>query len=56
LNQADSLAVLQEIGGDTAGALSFGAKSAPADWAYTPLAEFYGTRDQETALARHFED
>ncbi|MCZ8195758.1 MAG: HipA domain-containing protein [Hyphomonadaceae bacterium] len=56
LNQEDSLAVLQEIGGDTAGALSFGAKSDSADWAYTPLAEFYGTRDQETALARHFED
>ncbi|QDL94493.1 type II toxin-antitoxin system HipA family toxin (plasmid) [Paroceanicella profunda] len=56
LGRADVLALLAEIGGDTAGALSF---SAPADrthWAYTPLTDFYGTADPHQALERHFDD
>ncbi|KAF0114377.1 MAG: serine/threonine-protein kinase HipA [Rhodobacteraceae bacterium] len=53
LDQADVLAVLAEIGGDTAGALSFGAAT---DWAYAPLTSFYDTADPLLALERHFED
>lgn len=56
LNQTDSLAVLEEIGGDTAGALSFGANSPSSELGFTSLTEFYGTQDQEPALERHFED
>lgn len=56
LDQADVLAVLAEIGGDTAGALSFGAATERALWAYTPLTTFYDTPDPRLALERHFED
>jgi serine/threonine-protein kinase HipA len=56
LDQADVLAVLSEIGGDTAGALSFGASTDRALWAYTPLTTFYDTADPRQALERHFED
>ena len=56
LDQADVLAVLAEIGGDTAGALSFGAATDRALWAYTPLTTFYDTPDPSLALERHFED
>ena len=56
LDQADVLAVLSEIGGDTAGALSFGASTDRALWAYTPLTTFYDTADPRLALERHFED
>ncbi|MFY9237550.1 MAG: HipA domain-containing protein, partial [Roseovarius sp.] len=56
LDQADVLAVLAEIGGDTAGALSFGAATERALWADTPLTTFYDTPDPRLALERHFED
>ena len=56
LDQADVLAVLAEIGGDTAGALSFGAATERALWVYTPLTTFYDTPDPRLALERHFED
>ena len=56
LDQADVLAVLAEIGGDTAGALSFGAATDRALWAYAPLTSFYDTADPRLALERHFED
>ena len=56
LDQADVLAVLSEIGGDTAGALSFGAAADRALWAYAPLTRFYDTADPRLALERHFED
>ncbi|MGY6548463.1 MAG: HipA domain-containing protein [Roseinatronobacter sp.] len=56
LDQADILAVLTEIGGDTAGALSFGAATDRELWAYVPLTTFYGTADPHQALERHFED
>lgn len=56
LDQADVLAVLAEIGGDTAGALSFGVATDRALWAYTPLTTFYDTPDPRLALERHFED
>ena len=56
LDQADVLAVLAEIGGDTAGALSFGAATDRALWDYAPLTSFYDTADPFLALERHFED
>lgn len=56
LDRSDTLAVLGEIGGDTAGALSFGEPSRRSEWSYTPLTEFYGVDDPEAALERHFED
>jgi serine/threonine-protein kinase HipA len=56
LDQADVLAVLAEIGGDTAGALSFGAAADRAQWDYKPLTTFYDTPDPHLALERHFED
>lgn len=56
LDQADVLAVLAEIGGDTAGALSFGATSDRDLWTYVPLTTFYDTSDPHLALERHFDD
>lgn len=56
LDRADTLALLNAIGGDTAGALSFGAPSKRAQWDYTTLTDFYGVDDPQTALERHFED
>ncbi len=56
LDQADVLAVLAEIGGDTAGALSFGATSDRDLWTYVPLTTFYDTSDPQLALERHFDD
>lgn len=56
LDRSDALAILREIGADTAGALSFGAPADPAAWSYTPLTEFYGAPDEATALALHFDD
>jgi serine/threonine-protein kinase HipA len=56
LDQADVLAVLAEIGGDTAGALSFDTSTDRALWDYAPLTSFYGTADPHQALERHFED
>lgn len=56
LDRADTLAVLNAIGGDTAGALSFGVPSERAAWTYTPLTEFYRIDDPGAALQRHFED
>ncbi len=56
LDRADTLAVLNAIGGDTAGALSFSEPSERAGWTYTPLTEFYGVDEPEAALERHFED
>lgn len=56
LDQTDVLAVLSEIGGDTAGALSFGVATDRALWAYRPLTSLYDTADPRLALERHFED
>lgn len=56
LDRADTLALLSEIGGDTAGALSFGVPSIREAWTYTPLTEFYGVDEPEAALKCHFDD
>ncbi|MCR8549150.1 HipA N-terminal domain-containing protein, partial [Salipiger sp. P9] len=41
VSAADTLALLSAIGGDTAGALSFGAPADPERWSYVPLTAFY---------------
>ena len=51
LDRADILAVLKAIGGDTAGALSFGAPSERAAWTFTPLTEFYSLDDPGRPLS-----
>ncbi len=56
LDRADTLAVLAEIGGDTAGALSFGLPSDRTAWSYAPLTEIYAIDDPQAALERHFDD
>ena len=56
LNHTDALAILSEIGGDTAGALSFEIPSNRAVWTYMPLTEFYRINDYQAALEKHFED
>jgi len=56
LDHADVLAILEQIGGDTAGALSFGEPTDRSRWEYTPLTTFYGTDNAREALERHFDD
>lgn len=56
LDRTDALAILREIGADTAGALSFGAPNDRDAWTYTPLTEFYDAPDEATALERHIDD
>lgn len=56
LNRTDTLAILDEIGDDTAGALSFGTPSNREVGSYTKLTEFYNIDDPEIALEKHFED
>lgn len=56
LDRSDAIAILREIGADTAGALSFGAPNDRGAWTYTPLTEFYGARDEAAALELHFDD
>ncbi|WP_083191441.1 HipA N-terminal domain-containing protein [Salipiger sp. CCB-MM3] len=55
-SRADILGLLSDIGGDTAGALSFGEPSDPTAWQYSPLTEFYGTKDAAEALEKHIAD
>lgn len=55
-SQADSLGILERIGGDTAGALSFGVPADPSQWAYVPLTKFYETSDQRDAMELHLKD
>ncbi len=56
ISSADPLAILKEIGGDTAGAISIGEPSMREDWQYSPLSAFYGTRNEEEALLQHLAD
>lgn len=58
VDRGDVISILRIIGGDTAGALSFGAPSVREAWRYEPLDTFYGMEGQEpgAVLARHFED
>lgn len=56
LSSADALAILIEIGGDTAGAMSVGDASDKAKWAYQPIASHYKENDPQKALLAHFKD
>jgi len=56
LSSTDALAILKEIGGDTAGAISIGEPSDKAAWAYRPITDYYGTEDPQDALTAHFKD
>jgi serine/threonine-protein kinase HipA len=56
VDRNDTVAVLREIGGDTAGALSFGEPSLRENWTYTTLEAFYGEKTPDKALLKHFED
>jgi serine/threonine-protein kinase HipA len=56
LSTSDALAILREIGGDTAGAISIGEPSDRSEWAYEPLHAHYRMENDGTALDRHFDD
>ena len=56
LSSSDPLAILKEIGGDTAGAISIDVPSLRSEWTYEPLTDHYGTGDGERALSLHFND
>lgn len=56
LSSTDALAILREIGGDTAGAISIGEPSEKAAWAYHPITSYYGTENPQQALSAHFKD
>jgi serine/threonine-protein kinase HipA len=56
VSSSDALAILKEIGGDTAGAISISEPSIRADWTYEALTEHYGTASKSEALWLHFDD
>ena len=56
VSRSDSLAILERIGGDVAGALSFGSPVPRQEWEYVSLTEFYAEPDPGKALHRHFDD
>lgn len=56
VSRLDTLAILKEIGGDTAGAISVGEPSVRDQWCYEPLQKVYGTNNEEDALICHFKD
>lgn len=56
LSTSDTLAILEEIGGDTAGAISIGEPSNRSDWAYDRLQSHYDCNTESAALDRHFDD
>ena len=56
LSSTDALAILKEIGGDTAGAISIGEPSDKAAWSYRSITDYYGTEDPQDALTAHLKD
>lgn len=56
LSSSDSLAILREIGGDTAGAISIGEPNVRADWHYERLRDHYRAGSDEQALVQHFDE
>ncbi|MEH6524159.1 type II toxin-antitoxin system HipA family toxin [Sulfitobacter sp.] len=56
LSSTDALAILKEIGGDTAGAISIGEPSNKTAWSYRPITDYYATQDPQKALSAHFKD
>lgn len=55
LSPGDSLAILKEIGGDTAGAISIGQSGTESDWEFEPLRARHGADTEREALGLHFE-
>ncbi len=53
---SDYLAILREIGGDTAGAVSIGEPSNRGEWTYEHLQAHYEEDTDSAALNRHFDD
>lgn len=56
LSPEDSLAILKEIGGDTAGAVSIGQTSAESDWEFEPLSDRHKVKTESEALGLHIEE
>lgn len=56
LSSTDALAILKEIGGDTAGAISIGEPSNKFAWSYQPITDYYATQNPQEALSAHFKD
>jgi len=56
LSSTDALAILKEIGGDTAGAISIDTPSDRAAWVYQPITTHYETDNPQKALSAHFKD
>ena len=56
ISSSDAMAILKEIGGDTAGAISVGEPSIRSQWKYEPLSERYGHDFNGSALCNHFGD
>ena len=56
VSSTDTLAILMEIGGDTAGAISIEKPSIQEKWAYRSLIEYYDQPTEVDAINRHFED
>ena len=56
LSTTDALAILREIGGDTAGAVSIGQPSVRAEWSYATIQDHYERSTEDEALSRHFDD
>ena len=56
ISSTDTLAILMEIGGDTAGAISIDKPSIQEEWAYQSLTDYYGQPTEADALSRHFDD
>lgn len=56
LSSTDALAILKEIGGDTAGAISIGEPSDKTAWSYRPITDYYATQNPQEALSAHFKD
>lgn len=56
LSPADSLAILKQIGGDTAGAVSIGQPSAESDWEFEPLCVRHKAATESGALGLHIKE
>ena len=56
LSVSDSVAILREIGGDTAGAISIGEPSNRVEWTHESLQAHYGKDTGGAALNHHIDD
>lgn len=56
LSSTDATAILKEVGGDTAGAISFGEPSIRDRWRHETIRDRYGFGTDGEALSLHFDD